>query len=631
MQAALSTAPLPVPPPSSGVRLVASDGRELAFRGATVHVRAQGGLAVVVLTQRFVNPHAEPLSVRYTMPLPADAAVRGYSFLLAGRLIRGEVDRKNRARERFEEAIASGRTAGLVDQERSSVFTQELGNIPPGEEIVAMLELDQKLEWLNDGQWSWRFPTVVGPRYLGAAGRVPDADKVTVELPEAPRAVSPRVELVLHVLDALEGDPSSPTHPLAIARSEGTEIRLAQEALLDRDIAVRWPVAQPRVGLSLQIARPEARSPISRSGYGLLTVVPPTPSARPRPLPRDLIFLLDASGSMYGAPMQQAKSLMRSLLQTLEDTDQLELISFGDRPHRWKRGATRATPDAKQEALAWIDRLQAEGGTEMRSGILEALQPLRPGAQRQVILITDGLIGFESEIVATLREKLPPGCRLHTVGVGSSVNRSLTGPAARAGHGVEVIVDLDGDVAEATRALLARTCAPLVTDLVLEGDALEEHAPAKLPDLFAGAPALLSLRLKAGGGVLRLRGTTSAGPWSEEVLVPAQEPGEGSPSLAALFARERVEDLETLRAMGRDVHRLDQEIEQTGLDFQIATRLTSWVAVTEERTVDPEAKKRKESVLQELPYGMNAEALGLRTPARLAAEMVTDAEEGPVP
>lgn len=618
MQAMIPTSAFPSSS-SNGVRLVSADGRELAFRGATVHVRAQGGLAVVVLTQRFANPHAEPLSVRYTMPLPADAAVRGYSFLIGGKLIRGEVDKKHRARERFEEAVASGRTAGIVEQERSSVFNQELGNIPPGEELVAMLELDQKLEWLDDGQWSWRFPTVVGPRYLGVEGRVQDAARVAVDVVTSPRTKAPTVELVLHVLDAIEGELSSPTHALAVSRGEGTEIQLAQGALLDRDISVRWPVAQQKVGLALQVARPEAARPTSKHSFGLLSVVPPSPTARPKAMPRDLIFLLDASGSMYGTPIQQAKALMKTLIHTLEDADQLELISFGDRPHRWQRGAVRATTSAKKEALAWVERLQAEGGTEMRSGILEALKPLRGGSQRQVVLITDGLIGFENEIVATLHEKLPEGCRLHTVGVGSSVNRSLTGPAARAGHGVEVILDIDGNVAEATRQLLARTCAPLVTDLVLEGSALQEHAPAKLPDLFAGAPALLSLKLDPAGGKLRVRGKTPAGPWSTEVTVPAQQPGEGSPSIAALYGRERVEDLEALWAKGRDQATIDRQIEQTGLDFQIASRLTSWVAITEQRTVDPEAKRRAENVPQELPYGMSAESLGLRAPTSAQA------------
>ncbi|MCU0656715.1 MAG: VWA domain-containing protein [Polyangiaceae bacterium] len=624
MQAMLP-ALFPAPSSSSGVRLVASDGREAAFQGATLHVRAQGGLAVVVLTQRFRNDHAEPLSVRYTMPLPANAAVRGYSFLLGGKLIRGEVDRKQQARERFEQAIAAGQTAGIVDQERSSVFTQELGNIPPGEEIVALLELDQRLEWLDDGRWSWRFPTVVAPRYLGAAGRTPDPEKVTVDLREQPLPTPPRVELILHLLDPLQGPVDSPTHPLTTHPAEATEVRLAQHALLDRDIAVRWPVALPRVGLSLQLARPEATHPAAASSFGLLSVLPPAPSSRLRPLPRDLIFLLDASGSMYGDPIQKSKRLMRALIETLEGDDQLELICFGDMPHRWKRGPVKATREARKEALAWVDRLQAEGGTEMKSGILEALAPLRPGAQRQVVLITDGLIGFESEIVATIHDRLPPGCRVHTVGVGSSINRSLTGPAARAGHGVEILLDLDGDEQEATRQLLARTCAPQVTQLSLGGDALLDHAPACLPDLFAGAPALLSLRLRPEGGLLLLQGQTADGPWSAELQVPPQHHGEGSPSLPALHARERVEDLEALWARGQDQRALDRQIEQIGLDFQISTRLTSWVAITEQRTVSPGANNRKENVSQEIPYGMSAAQLGLR--AASGAGLAQDREE----
>jgi Ca-activated chloride channel family protein len=303
---------------------------------------------------------------------------------------------------------------------------------------------------------------------------------------------------------------------------------------------------------------------------------------------------------------------MRALIETLEGDDQLELISFGDRPHRWKRGPVKATREAKKEALAWVERLQAEGGTEMKSGILEALAPLRPGAQRQVVLITDGLIGFESEIVATIHDRLPPGCRVHTVGVGSGINRSLTGPAARAGHGVEILLDLDGDEQEATRQLLARTCAPQVTQLSLGGDALLDHAPACLPDLFAGAPALLSLRLRPEGGLLQLQGQTADGPWSAQLQVPPQHHGEGSPSLPALHARERVEDLEALRARGRDQRALDQQIEQLGLDFQISTRLTSWIAVTEQRTVSPGSTSRKENVSQELPYGTSAVHFGLR-------------------
>lgn len=609
-------APAAPPPASSGGRLVAADGRELPLRGAQLHVRARGGVAVITLTQRFANPHAEPLSVRYTMPLPADAAVSGYAFRLGKRLVRGEVDRKASARDRFERAIVEGKTAALLDQERSSVFTQELGNLPPGEELEAILELDQRLVWLADGLWEWRFPTVVAPRYAGEPGRVADAARLAVDVADGP--LSPRMELALHVLDALPfgAAPSSPTHAITVEQGEGQQVRLARGARLDRDLAVRWSVAQQAVGVSLQVARPEASRPVGKSSaFGLLTVVPPSPAATPRAVPRDLILLVDASGSMHGAPMAQARQIMLSMIDALGDDDRLELISFGDRPHRWQQGAVRATEGEKRQARGWVKRLQAEGGTEMRAGILEALRPLRAGAQRQVVLITDGLIGFEDEIVATLLERLPRGCRLHTVGVGAAVNRTLTGPAARAGRGVEVILDLDEPADAAARRLLERTHAPLVTELQIEGDALLEHAPAALPDLFAGAPALLSLRLRPGGGKLRLRGETPQGAWATEIDVPATEPGQGPTSLAALFGRERVEDLEARWAAGADQQAIDRQIEQTGLTYQISTRLTSWVAVTEETTVDPGAPKRREVVPQEIPHGMSLDVAGLRAPS----------------
>src|SRR3954466_13423724 len=165
-------APSPSDHESSGGRLVTAGRRALPLLGASLRADAKGGLCRVVLEQRFKNPHAEPLRVTYRMPLPADGAVSGYAFTLGDRRIEGEVDRKARARERFERAIVEGRTAGLVEQERRSVFTQELGNLPPGQELVAELTVDQKLAWLPEGAWEWRFPTVVAPGFLGEPGRV---------------------------------------------------------------------------------------------------------------------------------------------------------------------------------------------------------------------------------------------------------------------------------------------------------------------------------------------------------------------------------------------------------------------------------------------------------------------------
>jgi Ca-activated chloride channel family protein len=597
--------PVPHTPPadlSTGGRLVAFDPRTLPLTHASLDVDAGGGLARVVLEQRFRNPHAEPLVVTYSLPLPHDAAVSGFAFRIGDRRIVGEVDRRQAARERFEQAIVEGHTAALLEQERSTVFTQQLGNVPPGAEVVAEITIDQKLAWTDEGAWEWRFPTTVAPRYLGAPGRVPDAERVAQDVADGPMPV--RISFAVAVRDDLDGRlPQSPSHAL---RGSGGRIEQAEAegVPLDRDVVVRWGLARPEPGLRVETAL----GPGDET-YALLTLVPPARSAVRERVPRDLVLLLDVSGSMAGEPLAQAKRVVSAIVATLGERDSLELIAFASSPRRWKRGATRTSADARREAQAWIAALSAGGGTEMRHAIEEALEPLRSDAQRQVVVVTDGQIGFESEVVATIRARLPVSSRVHVVGVGSAPNRTLTAGAPRAGRGVEVLVGLGEDAERAAARIVARTDAPVVVELSIEGASLREHVPALLPDLFAGAPALVALR--AGEGELVVRGRTDGGPWEQRVRVAAP-PEHARRAIPTLYARERVEDLEMEIAAGGDVVALEASIERLGLGFAIATRATSWVAVTEERTVDPQVPVRRVRMPHELPHGTSVEGLGLR-------------------
>jgi Ca-activated chloride channel family protein len=252
----------------------------------------------------------------------------------------------------------------------------------------------------------------------------------------------------------------------------------------------------------------------------------------------------------------------------------------------------------KRDALAWLARLRASGGTEMHTAIVEALRPLRAESQRQVVLVTDGLIGFETEVVRAIALGLPAGSRVHTVGVGSAVNRSLTGPAARAGHGVEVVIGLGEDPERAARRLVARTDAPLVVDLELTGSALIAHAPRALPDLFAG-------RSRA-----RLRRATPRGRHAHRPRPHRERRLRADDRGARAGGRGRAEPALRPRARGGPRAArgdgeggLDAEIERVGLAFQIATRLTSWVAVSEEPAVDPGAPTKRVRMPQELPHG----------------------------
>jgi Ca-activated chloride channel family protein len=208
---------------------------------------------------------------------------------------------------------------------------------------------------------------------------------------------------------------------------------------------------------------------------------------------------------------------------------------------------------------------------------------------------------------------------VHVVGVGSAPNRSLTHAVARAGRGVEVPVGLDDDPAQAARRLLQHTKAPLVTALQVDGEAVVAVAPAAVRDVLAGAPARLALRLRAGGGTVRVRGDTSAGPFVRELRVAPVDAGAGEPAVVRLVGREQVEDLEAAIAAGRDANGCIVAIERIGLQFGIATRATSWLAIDGEPGVDPRAPRRVVEVPHQLPFGMSVEGVGLRRALPLAA------------
>ncbi|MFW5739210.1 MAG: VIT and vWA domain-containing protein, partial [Myxococcota bacterium] len=594
--------------PSNGARLAAPEGA-LALLGTTIDADARGGLCRLVLRQRFRNPHDQPLQVTYSLPVPEDAAVSGFSFMVGDRRITGEIDRKASARKRFEDAILEGRTAALLDEERSTVFSQEIGNIPPGAELDVEVAIDQHLRWLDEGQWELRVPTTVAPRYLGAAGRVPDAGAITQDVA---KSTGVQLALSLRVRDPNGGaDLASPSHRITTRKAadgertahnlldarrshrittrkaaDGVQVRFAEEtAALDRDVVIRWQAAGQQV--LAQLTMSDAASVPGRS-FGLLSLLPPaahtTERATKRAVDRELVLLLDTSGSMGGEPLEQAKRVASTLVASLTDRDTLEIVQFSWSARPWRSSPLRMNERGRRDALAFLRKIQAAGGTEMREGILAALRGASPSSQRQVVLVTDGLIGFEDEIVAAILHRLPAGGRVHTVGVGSGVNRTLTAGASRAGRGIEVILGLGEDPEPAAMRLDARTRTPVVVDLEIDGSALIGHAPVRLFDLFQGAPARIALELAPAGGTLHIRGRTADGSWSTSLSVPSV--AEGSPAVAKLFGREHVRDLEMNVAAGERGD-WDAAIERTGLEFQIATRMTSWVAVDEQRSVDP--------------------------------------------
>lgn len=659
--------------------LVATDGRTYPLERAHVEGRAEGGLALTTLRQRFRNPWSEALEVEYTLPLPADGAVLAYVVQVGERRIVGEIQTHEVAEKAYRDALYQGRTAGLLEQDRADTFQQRLGNIPGGTPVEVEIRVLHPLAFLpGDGgrdadepgrprleerdpgagsgrrrgapagtsRWEYRFPTVVGVRYMGAPGRVPDAQKLDPD--RAEDGVPARLTVDLQLADSSDAaGVASPSHPLRVMEGagapegsggregggeggevegadrgdpvggrpmprekdgrRGVRVALVEGAPLDRDLVIRWEAPAPEVGVRVV----EGGGLEGDGGrYALVTVLPPgDPAATFR---RDLTILLDTSGSMHGAPLALAKRVVGSLLETLEPGDRFELLAFGTHVQDLSGGIRKVSGSAVPEVLARLGAVYADGGTEMRSAVEKALRPLRRDAQRQVVLVTDGYIGFEGEVVAEAMARLPEGVRFHAVGVGSAPNRTLTGGLARAGRGVELFAQDESTADEAARRLAAATSRPILTGLVVEGDAVRVVAPARPRDVLAGQPVVLTVELAPEGGRLEVRGVLAGeGAWRRGLSVPGAGMPTTSLPLGALHGREVLADLEVEEAAGAPPGAIDRRIEAVALRHRIVSRRTSLVAVAEEPSVDPLHPRRRQRLSVELPAGVSAEGVGL--------------------
>jgi Ca-activated chloride channel family protein len=621
--------------PPKVATLTTVDGRTYPLRAARIRARAEGGLAFTTLTQEYANPYDQPLEVIYSLPLPADGAVLGYTVHVGDRIIRGEIQPREKAEEEYRKAIYEGRTAGLLEQDREDTFQQRLGNIPARTDARIEIEILQPLAFLaaigsDAPQWEYRFPTVTGVRYQGGAGRVPDSGRLDADR-DGDGGIPARVALDLTIADstARAGLASSRTHDiLAEAGEAGVHVRLAASSRLDRDLAIRWAASVAEVGVRVVegggLAGDDGR-------YALLTITPPeTPKACYR---RDLTVLIDTSGSMMGDPIRLAKRVVTRLLESLEPRDRFEVLAFAEKPNRLTRGLIDASSKHVSTCVRRMEELEAGGATEMSRAMAEALRPQRDDAQRQVVLVTDGQIGFEREVIATLTSGKQTIARVHVVGVGSAANRSLTHGVARAGRGVELHTCDDSTADEAAARLITASASPVLVDVTVGGPAVRASAPKNPRDVFAAQPLVMTLELEPPGGTLevaaRLAGSKERWLWRMEV--PAAGIARTPLPLGAHHGREIIADLESDSALNawhaitfppRPGSNPDKEIEAVAMRHKIVSRRTSLVAIAEEVSVDPLAPRRRERLAVELPAGVSAEGVGLeRSYPRMAGLM----------
>ena len=626
--------------PGAGLGTLATSRGNLPLDAVDVRAAIAGTSARVELTQEFRNPFDVPLEATYIFPLPDRAAVTALRMECAGHVVDGVLRERSRAREEYDQAIAEGRRAAIAEEDRPDVFTMRVGNIVPGERVTVRLVLAQPLPY-SDGALTFRFPLVVAPRYIpgrplpgGPTGSgvaadtdaVPDASRIRppVLLPGFPNPV--RLTLSADIDPAglpLAGIRSSLHTTAEQAGADGhTIVRLHPGERLDRDFILRLTVAdQDRIVTSLMLTPDPGDDP--GQGTFTLTLVPPDGASRPRP--RDVVLVLDRSGSMQGWKIVAARRAAARILDTLTETDRFAVLRFDnvvERPPDLGAGLAEATDRNRFRAVEWLAGTDARGGTEMLTPLEQAALLLAEaadleadGRDRVLVLVTDGQIGNEDQILERIGTGLAR-IRVHVVGIDRAVNAGFLSRLAAAGRGRCELVESEDRLDEAAARIHRRIGSPLVTGLALAADGVAivpaTVAPSLLPDLFPGVAVTLTGRWRGQpGGTVTVAGTAADGtPF--ETKVPAVIGG--SPASAAVWARAHVRDLED-RYAGQPGHdhaelaRLEQQITDVSLRYGVLCRFTAFVAVDTRVVTDGTGQHRVTQPV-ELPAGWEWAGLG---------------------
>lgn len=566
-----------------------------------VDARVTGVIAAVEVVQRFVNHTATPIEATYIFPLPDRAAVHRFQFEVAGRVVDGVVEERGEARAQYDEAIARGHRAAISEEERAGVFTLRVGNLPPGEAATVRLSLVGPLP-VDDGEAVFQFPLVVAPRYIPGAAiggdpagtgiavdthLVPDASRISppVMLPgfRNPVRLAIRVALADHEIH----DVASSLHAVTTTNRDAKVIELVPGERLDRDFILRWRVAASELRSSLACID-------DRDGNGgtfAVTLAPP--SARSLAAkPRDVVFVIDRSGSMEGWKMVAARRAVARMIDTLSSRDRFCAIAFDDSIESLPEARlVRATDQMRFRAVEALARVDSRGGTELAAPLLEAASMLAGGTDersRVIVLVTDGQVGNEDHILRSLAPQLR-NVRMFTLGIDQAVNAAFLRRLAAAGAGLCELVESEDRLDAVMAKVHRRIGTPIAVELALASSSLAidraSIAPHRLPDVYAGAPVTILGRYRgraASNATVELTGTTVGQPLS--TTIARSDGGWTNDALAASWARAAIRDREDRYAINAN-DELEREIIAISKRHRVLSRFTAFLAVDRAATI----------------------------------------------
>jgi hypothetical protein len=605
-----------------------SEEADFPLTSTKADVNIAGVIADVTVFQTYVNNGIERLEATYVFPGSTNAAVYGMTMIVGNRRIAGVIQRKAEARATYEAAKAAGKRASLLEQHRPNVFQMNVANILPGDTVKVELKYTELLV-PESGIYRFVYPTVVGPRFTG------ESEPGTTAYAGQPYINGPPTYAFDIDINLNAGMPvssiGSPSHRLAIT-SSGTSSAIEPDGSEtyggNRDFVLEYQLQGKQIQTGMLLFEGE------KENYFLYMAQPPqAPTDQDYP-PREFVFVVDVSGSMNGFPLQVSKKLLRKLIGQLRPTDQFNVVLFAGASQTWQASSLAATEDNLSSALTFLDQARGGGGTQLLRALQTAyaLPRVAEGLSRNFVVVTDGYISVEPEVFDLVRKNLNQA-NVYAFGIGSGVNRHLIEGMARIGKGRPAFV-LNPSQADTVADKFRRYISePVLTEMELDfGDQFDAYdmEPISLPDVSRERPLVVFGKYRGKAkGQLKLTGYGGYAGLENQNGLPADQivseadsrkrqytfklkdamADPGNAALAQLWARERIRRLDDYNNLRHNDARVE-EVTQLGLDYNLLTQYTSFVAVEETPVADVSNPLKTVKQPLPLPENVSATAVG---------------------
>ncbi len=591
-----------------------------------VKMQVSGLTNRVTLTQTFFNHSEQWIDGSYMFPLPNNAAVDSLQLLIGERKIEGQILQKQQAKKRFAQAKQQGKRASLVEQLRPNIFTTAVANLAPGERLSVTISYQQQVDY-QDGAFSFRFPMLVNPRYTPPQIYVDNLAKPSHEesgfnlslasllqqeiTPVASSAtLHQQLQLLQHSAEQYLRGVDSGGLSLALninlnsgfelarldslyhaidttIRSDGSIDIQVDNGSPNKDFVLSW---QPIVG-----ARPEAAlytqkglshgqvEQAAQHDYALLMLMPPQGDpAELQGLARELILVIDTSGSMSGQSMNQARDALHEALGGLTAQDRFNIIEFNSYVRSMASQPLAVNATNLRRARAFVNGLHADGGTQMYPAIEAALASTKqaesaPAALRQVVFITDGAVSNEQALFELIGNNIASS-RLFTIGIGSAPNSHFMQRAAELGKGTFSYIGKQSEVKQQVTKLFNKIAHPVVRDISIKfaDGTVPEYWPINIPDLYLGQPVMVSMKMPSGSQQqVIVSGDIQGQYWQRSLNLRSSQRAAG---LDLLWARQYIAALE-LHKTAVDESRVQKQVLALALKYHLVSSQTSLIAV----------------------------------------------------